>query len=138
MPLAIADLDDIRRELGPIVTEAVREHAADVTRLANEAVRARLADKTFLDTKAVAAYLGIAESTVRQYRNTGAFGRVYERFSRQYVRRDAVDAYLAGGGEPSPTGDRPPVAGAAPAKPAVSSPHASPETPEGTKSGSAA
>ena len=97
MSLTVADINDIRRELGPIVVEAVREHGSDAERLIREAMRARLADREFLDTDALSAYLGIAPRTVRQYRSDGAFGQVYERFSRKYVRRAAVDAYLEAG-----------------------------------------
>ena len=95
--MTIADFEQIKRELGPIVAEAVREHGADAEALLREATRARLADSEWLDTRAVCAYLGIKDRTVRKYRSEGAFGPVSVRFSRAYVRRENVDAFLASG-----------------------------------------
>ena len=95
--MTIADLEDIKEQLGPIVADAVREHGADAVALLREATRARLADREWMDTDALCAYLGIAKRTARQYRAEGAFGTVSVRFSRAYVRRAAVDAYLEAG-----------------------------------------
>lgn len=122
--ITVADLDEIRQELGPLITEAVRQNVADFDRRTDALTAAVLADREWLDTAALVAYLGIADRTVREYRKRGAFGPVSVRFSKAYVRRSNVDAYLAAAGEG--------------ARADVSSPIASPQTAEGTKPGLAA